>query len=88
MEIHDGALFPVPPEVFRANVSYNDFAAGETLHPAAGITLRTTAAQSSRRRDGLPDRIRGRSMCYLTDTEHVAGAPDRNILGLIAGADW
>ena len=29
----------------------------------------------------------GRSLCYLTDTEHVPGAPDRNILGLIAGAD-
>jgi phosphoribosyl 1,2-cyclic phosphodiesterase len=29
----------------------------------------------------------GRSLCYLTDTEHVPGALDRSILELIAGAD-
>ncbi len=29
----------------------------------------------------------GRSVCYVTDTEHVPGTPDRNILGLIEGAD-
>ena len=80
-------LFPVPPEVFRANVSYNDFAAGETLHPAAGITLRTTPLNHPDGATGYRIEFAGRSMCYLTDTEHVAGAPDRNILGLIAGAD-
>ena len=26
-------------------------------------------------------------MCYVSDTEHVPGSLDRNILGLIAGAD-
>jgi phosphoribosyl 1,2-cyclic phosphodiesterase len=80
-------LFPVPPEVFRANLSYNDFAAGETLHPAAGITLRTTPLNHPDGATGYRIEFAGRSMCYLTDTEHVAGAPDRNILGLIAGAD-
>jgi phosphoribosyl 1,2-cyclic phosphodiesterase len=29
----------------------------------------------------------GKSVCYVTDTEHVRGTPDRNILALIAGAD-
>ena len=80
-------LFPVPPEVFRASVSYNDFAAGETLQPAAGITLRTTPLNHPDGATGYRIEFAGRSMCYLTDTEHVAGAPDRNILGLIAGAD-
>ena len=80
-------LFPVPPEVFRANVSYHDFAAGEALHPAAGITLRTTPLNHPDGATGYRIEFAGRSMCYLTDTEHIAGAPDRNILGLIAGAD-
>jgi len=35
-------LFPVPPEIFGADVSYNDFEAGETMTPKPGITLRTT----------------------------------------------
>ena len=26
-------------------------------------------------------------MCYVTDTEHIVGQPDQNILGLIEGAD-
>jgi len=29
----------------------------------------------------------GRAICYITDTEHVPGSLDRNVLGLIAGAD-
>ena len=29
----------------------------------------------------------GKSLCYVTDTEHVIGQPDQTILGLIEGAD-
>ena len=29
----------------------------------------------------------GKSICYLTDTEHTPGEPDQNILKLIDGAD-
>lgn len=29
----------------------------------------------------------GRSLCYVTDTEHVLGKPDNNILNLIEGAE-
>jgi phosphoribosyl 1,2-cyclic phosphodiesterase len=29
----------------------------------------------------------GKSICYVTDTEHFEDGPDRNILGLIDGAD-
>ena len=80
-------LFPVPPEVFRDNVSYHDFSAGDTLRPAPDITLRTTPLNHPDGATGYRLEFAGRSMCYLTDTEHVAGAPDRNILALIAGAD-
>ncbi|MGH8674338.1 MAG: MBL fold metallo-hydrolase [Burkholderiales bacterium] len=80
-------LFPVPPEVFRANVTYNDFAAGDTLRAPAGITLRTIPLNHPNGATGYRIEFDGRSMCYLTDTEHVPGAPDRDILGLIAGAD-
>jgi len=80
-------LFPVRPEVFRANITYNDFSAGDTLRPSPEITLRTTALNHPDGATGYRLEFAGRSMCYLTDTEHVAGAPDRNILGLIAGAD-
>ena len=80
-------LFPVPPEVFRANVSYHDFAAGDTLSPSPGITLRTARLNHPDGATGYRLEFAGRTMCYLTDTEHVPGAPDRNILGLIDAAD-
>ena len=80
-------LFPVAPDVFRANVSYREFTAGNTLSPAPGITLRTAPLNHPNGATGYRIEYGGRSVCYLTDTEHVPGAPDRHILSLIADAD-
>jgi phosphoribosyl 1,2-cyclic phosphodiesterase len=80
-------LFPVPPQVFRARMEYREFKAGETLSPGEGITLRSSALNHPDGATGYRVEFGGRALCYLTDTEHVPGAPDRNILELIAGAD-
>jgi len=80
-------LFPVPPQVFRARMEYREFKGGETLHPGPGITLRTATLNHPDGATGYRIEYGGRSLCYLTDTEHVPGAPDRNILALIAGSD-
>jgi len=80
-------LFPVPPQVFRAGMEYREFKAGETLAPAAGVVLRTAPLNHPDNATGYRVEFGGRAVCYLTDTEHVPGSPDRNILGLIAGAD-
>jgi phosphoribosyl 1,2-cyclic phosphodiesterase len=80
-------LFPVPPQVFRARMEYREFKAGETLHPAPNIAIRTATLNHPDGATGYRVEFAGRSLCYLTDTEHVPGAPDRNILALIDGAD-
>jgi phosphoribosyl 1,2-cyclic phosphodiesterase len=80
-------LFPVPPQVFRARMEYREFKAGETLRPAADVALRTATLNHPDGATGYRVEYAGRSVCYLTDTEHVPGAPDRHILELIAGAD-
>lgn len=80
-------LFPVPPEVFRAEMEYRDFAAGETLDPGGGIRLRTAPLNHPDGATGYRVEYGGRALCYITDTEHVPGAPDRNVLGLIERAD-
>jgi phosphoribosyl 1,2-cyclic phosphodiesterase len=80
-------LFPVPPQVFRARMEYREFKPGETLRPAPGIEVRTATLNHPDGATGYRVEYAGRSLCYLTDTEHVPGAPDRNILSLIAGAD-
>jgi phosphoribosyl 1,2-cyclic phosphodiesterase len=80
-------LFPVPPQVFRARMEYREFKAGETLRPGPDVAVRTATLNHPDGATGYRVEYGGRSLCYLTDTEHVPGAPDRNILELIAGAD-
>ena len=80
-------LFPVPVDIFGADVSYRDFAAGETLTPRDGVTLRTAALNHPQNATGYRVEFAGKSICYVTDTEHFEDGPDRNILGLIDGAD-
>ena len=80
-------LFPVPPEVFKANLEYRDFASGATLAPAAGIVVRTAALNHPDGATGYRIEYGGKSVCYVTDTEHVPGVPDRSVLALIEGAD-
>ncbi len=80
-------LFPIPIEIFGADVSYADFRLGDTLRPAPGVTLKTAPLNHPNRATGYRVEVAGKSLCYVTDTEHVPGKPDRSILGLIAGAD-
>lgn len=80
-------LFPVPPEVFKAGIEYRDFSGGETLAPAPGIVVRTAVLNHPDGATGYRIEFGGKSVCYITDTEHVPGSPDRNVLGLIEGAD-
>ena len=80
-------LFPVPPSVFQATLEFRDFSAGDTLAPADGVTLRTCRLNHPNLATGYRIEFDGRSICYLTDTEHKPEGPDPNILALIAGAD-
>jgi len=80
-------LFPVPLKIFAANVSFHDFTAGETIAPQPGIKIRTAPLNHPNKATGYRVDYDGRSICYITDTEHVVGKPDKNILKLIHQAD-
>ena len=80
-------LFPVPIEIFKADIAYKDFVAGETLTPRPGITLRTAPLNHPNGATGYRIEYGGRSVCYVTDTEHNDNGPDQKICELIAGAD-
>lgn len=80
-------LFPVPPQVFAAAVSFHDFTAGDTLTPASEVTLRTAPLNHPNGATGYRVNFAGRSICYVTDTEHRPEAPDENVLQLIENAD-
>ena len=80
-------LFPVPLEVFHARFRFEDFLAGATLELGDGIVVRSAALNHPDGATGYRVEFGGKSVCYVTDTEHVPGAPDHNVLGLISGAD-
>ena len=80
-------LLPITPEVFPADVSFRDFSAGDTLSPAPGVRMRTARLNHPGGATGYRVEHGGRSICYVTDTEHDPGAPDENILTLVEGAD-
>ena len=81
-------LFPVPLTIFAANMSYHDFRAGESVNVKPGITARTTELNHPNRATGYRIDYKGKSFCYLTDTEHTKDRLDGNILELIEGADY
>jgi phosphoribosyl 1,2-cyclic phosphodiesterase len=78
---------PVPPEIFRAQMDYRDFAPGDELAPAQGVRLSTAPLNHPDGAVGYRIEFGGRSIAYVTDTEHHPGRPDEKILKLIRGAD-
>jgi phosphoribosyl 1,2-cyclic phosphodiesterase len=80
-------LFPVPPEIFQADVTYNDFSCGDVMNPYPGVTIKTALLNHPNRATGYRIEFGGKSICYLTDTEHFEDGIDQNIVGLIGGAD-
>ena len=80
-------FFPVPLDILSADIEFRDFTAGEVLRPYDGITLRTAALNHPDRATGYRVEFAGKSVCYITDTQHIEGAQDAAILDLIADAD-
>lgn len=80
-------LFPVPPQIFAANLEFRDFKAGEDLDIEAGVTVRTAPLNHPNRATGYRIEYGGKAFCYVTDTEHKPDEPNRTVLDLIAGAD-
>ena len=80
-------LFPVPLEIFKARIEYIDFRMGEQLRPHSDVTVRTAPLYHPDGATGYRVEYRGKVVCYITDTGHVPGHLNANILELIAGAD-
>lgn len=79
--------FPVPLEAMQATLSFQDFKAGESFGLGQGASVKTTPLNHPNGATGYRIEYGGKSLCYITDTEHVPGQPDQNILGLIEGSD-
>ncbi len=87
LRLIEAPIFPVPLESVGADVSFEEFRAGDRLDLRQGVSILTAPLNHPNGATGYRIEWDGRSICYVTDTEHVEGEIDANILGLIDGAD-
>jgi len=80
-------LFPVPLEILKADITYIDFKVREVLEPRPGVVIRTAPLNHPNGATGYRIEYAGRSLCYVTDTEHVIGKTDENIVELVRDSD-
>jgi phosphoribosyl 1,2-cyclic phosphodiesterase len=79
--------FPVPIDVMQSQMDFVDFEAGDKFTLGRDISVTTTKLNHPNGATGYRLDYKGNSLCYVTDTEHVLGKPDQNVLALIEGAD-
>ena len=80
-------LFPIPLDALSAEIGFSEFHAGDAWELKPGLIVRTAPLNHPNGATGYRIEYGGRSVCYVTDTEHVEGQIDQNILGLIEGCD-
>ncbi len=79
-------IYPVSLEVFLASVSFKEFEAGQAL-TCGPIAMRTAPLNHPNGATGYRIEQDGKSICYITDTEHREGERDKTIVELCRGAD-
>jgi phosphoribosyl 1,2-cyclic phosphodiesterase len=80
-------LFPIPMDIMAADKIFNDFTCGEAFTLKCGAVVKTGPLNHPNRATGYRIEFDGHSICYVTDTEHVEGQLDQNIIDLIKDAD-
>ncbi len=79
--------FPVPLEALQGQLSFVDFKAGDSWNLDKTTKIVTAPLNHPNGATGYRIEHGGKAICYVTDTEHLPGKPDNNVLKLIEGAD-
>ncbi|HYD99332.1 MAG TPA: MBL fold metallo-hydrolase [Alphaproteobacteria bacterium] len=80
-------MFPVPMEVMRAQLAFEDFRPHDRFEFGDGVVVKTLRLNHPDGAVGYRIEYGGKVFCYITDTEHTIGRPDEEILAGIDGAD-
>lgn len=80
-------VWPVGIDIFQSKISFHDFKAGDALKPYSGVDIKTCLLDHTGGATGYRIEYEGKSVCYLTDTTHKPGIPNKNILQLINNSD-
>ncbi|HTR87119.1 MAG TPA: MBL fold metallo-hydrolase [Reyranella sp.] len=79
-------IYPVTLDIFQAKVGFEEFKAGEDLS-CGSVAMRTAPLNHPNGATGYRVEYGGKSICYITDTEHREGERDKTIVELCRGAD-
>ena len=79
--------FPVPIDILQAKMQYHDFDAGENVKLSDEIHLDTCLLNHPKGATGYRVNFKGKSVCYVTDTEHKKDGLDESILKLVENTD-
>ncbi|HLO79057.1 MAG TPA: MBL fold metallo-hydrolase [Magnetospirillum sp.] len=83
----ENPTFPVPLSAMCGTVSFDDFPCGTSLDIVPDVVVRTAPLNHPNGATGYRIEHGGVAVCMVTDTEHVPGQPDQNVLDLVRGAD-
>ncbi len=78
-------VLPMDVGVFEAETQFEDFACGETLTLDEDAVIRTHSLSHPNGATGYRIECDGRSICYITDTDHVPGELDEGLVDFIRG---
>lgn len=79
--------FPLTPKYFRAQIEFCDFRPPAVLTPHPGVVISTVRLNHPNGAVGYRVDFAGRSICYVTDTEHRTGEIDGDIVAAIKGSN-
>jgi phosphoribosyl 1,2-cyclic phosphodiesterase len=79
-------LFPVPLSLFPGRKTFHDLMAGQILD-FEGFQITTFPLNHPDTALGFRLDVAGKSIAYVTDTEHIPGTRDPHILKGVAGVD-
>lgn len=88
MDMMMAPLFPVPLNMLSADMSFQDFIAGESFSIGPDVMVRTAPLNHPNSATAYRIDSAGKAFCYVTDTEHISGTLDEGIIGLVEGADY
>lgn len=84
-------VFPLTLEEVHSRVEFNDFVAGENLQnegfKKAGITVKTIPLNHPDGATGYRIQCDGKSVCYITDIEHIPGQLNMELVEFLRDAD-
>ncbi len=86
-QIMQAPMFPVALDIFKAELSFKDFHSGDDILTESGFAIATVPLNHPGGATGYRIEHEGRSVAYITDTEHRPSGQDQNIVALCRDVD-